>query len=59
MSRFEFRVKSLLLCTGLWAGLFGLSHGTAFAETSTTTEQPAASQAPQDSEQRVALVIGN
>jgi len=59
MSRFQFRVKSLLLCTGLWAGLFGLSHGTAFAETSTTTEQPAASQAPQDSEQRVALVIGN
>jgi Caspase domain len=59
MSRCQFRFKSLLLCAGLWAGLFGLARGTAFAETLTTTERPAVTEALQGGEQRVALVIGN
>jgi caspase domain-containing protein len=56
MSSFPFRLRTLLLC----AGLLGFAHGSAFAETAApTAEQPAAAQALQGPEQRVALVIGN
>src|SRR6201993_5155189 len=58
MSRISFRFKSLLLCAGLLAGVFGFSQSPAFAEAA-TTEQPAVTQALQGPEQRVALVIGN
>ena len=58
MSRFQFRLPSLLLCAGLLVGLLGFSCGTAFAEAA-TAEKPAVAQALQGPEQRVALVIGN
>src|ERR1700741_3329782 len=58
MSRISFRFKSVLLCAGLLAGVFGFSQSPAFAEAA-TTEQPAVTQALQGPEQRVALVIGN
>jgi hypothetical protein len=58
VSRFQFRLPSLLLCAGLLVALLGFSRGTAFAETA-TAEKPAVAQALQGPEQRVALVIGN